>query len=300
MKCLFIYNPKSGRGKILKHLDYVVRELKKLYKNVDVYESKSSDDFIQNVRYASDKYDVIIFSGGDGTFNNVASGISRCEIRPILGYIPAGTACDIARNLKIPRNIKKALRVIKNGYTIKHDVGMINDDYFMYVIGIGACTGTSYTTKSTSKKFLGRLAYLKDGIDEFLHSPVNDVRIIIGNEVIEKRVPLLLILNTMSVGGIPFNRYCHLNDGLFDIVLINDGTNKGRFNILNYFLSGIFGVKNKKSAITYSASEFKVEVKENLNWCVDGEKGPVGNIIIKNLHEHLTIYAPKVKMKSKK
>ena len=133
MKCLFIYNPKSGKGKILNYLSYIIDELSSVYENFDVYESKSAEDIIQTVKVSSAIYDVIVFSGGDGTFNNVACGIADCDVRPVLGYIPAGTGCDIARNLKIPRNIKKAIRIIKDGYTIHHDVGKINDSYFMYM-----------------------------------------------------------------------------------------------------------------------------------------------------------------------
>ena len=298
MKCLFIYNPKSGKGKILNYLSYIIGELTSTYEELDVYESKSAQDIIETVKKSSSLYDIIVFAGGDGTFNNVACGISGCEERPVLGYIPAGTGCDIARNLRIPRNVKKAIKIIKDGYTIQHDVGMINDSYFMYVVGIGACTGTSYTTNHETKKILGRLAYVIDGLDEFFHAPVNEVKIITETQTIKVTVPLLLIMNTISVGGIPFNRYCHLNDGLFDVVLINNGASKGRFNILNYFIKGILGLRNKRNAVTLSASEMRIEIADDLNWCVDGEKGPNGSVTIRNLHNHLMIIAPKRKAKT--
>ena len=50
MKCIFIYNPKSGRGKILKKLDYIVKTLYKKFDVVDVYESQSANDVMAKVK----------------------------------------------------------------------------------------------------------------------------------------------------------------------------------------------------------------------------------------------------------
>lgn len=46
MKCIFIYNPNSGRGKIAKKLPYIVRKLKSGYAQVDVYATKAKGDQI--------------------------------------------------------------------------------------------------------------------------------------------------------------------------------------------------------------------------------------------------------------
>lgn len=289
MKSIFIYNPKSGNSKIKKNLDIVVGSLKEIYETVDVHESKSAEDIVNVVIEASNKYDRIIFAGGDGTFNNVVSGLASCVKRPPLGYIPVGTCCDIAKNLGIPKKIKKALKIIKGDHIVHHDVGMINDKYFVYVVGIGACTGTSYTTKQKSKKLFGRIAYIKDGIGEFFKTPLSHVKLSCNGNTIEETVPLVLIMNTYSVGGIKFNRKCTLNDGLFDIVLVHNGVGKGRFNIIKFFLAGILGLRKKHSAVTMSAKEIHVEVEESLTWCVDGEEGPKGNVHIKNLHNHIQI-----------
>ena len=72
MKCYYIYNPKSGKGKVYRYLDAIINTLKSIYDTVDVHESESSLDIIKSVKEASNKYDAIIFSGGDGTFNDVA------------------------------------------------------------------------------------------------------------------------------------------------------------------------------------------------------------------------------------
>ena len=298
MKCIFIYNPASGRGQIVNQANYIAKRLREVYDVVDVYPSKSSRDITEVTIKACEEYDAIIFSGGDGTFNEVAMGVASCDRRPPLGYIPQGTTNDIARNLRIPRNVKGALKVILAGKTIKHDVGKINDHYFVYVAAIGACTGTSYTTKHEEKRLLGRLAYARNGINEFFTTPLSKVKVISEDKSIETTAPLVLVLNSISVGGMPFNRYGHLNDGLFDVILVNNDRSKGRLNIIKLFLSRILGLRKAKEAIALHASKFRIEIDGEQTWCIDGEEGPKGSVDIENLHSHLTIFAPKRKAKS--
>jgi len=299
MKCIFIYNPKSGKGKVTKKLALIESTLKQKFSRVTIYATKSAEDTIRIAKDSCDKYDAIIFAGGDGTFNDIASGVSGCDIRPILGYIPTGTVNDIARNLRISRNIKKALKVITDGNYMYHDVGTINDSYFIYVSAIGTFTEVSYRTKQKAKKTFGRLAYVFDGLKEIVAPKTLNVHIETENESIEMKVPLVLITNTRSVGGIPFNRTGHLNDGEFDIILVKKGKHtKGLINIAKLFTFGIGRKKVARHFISLRGSKIRVKVNDDITWCVDGEVGPKGEVLIKNLHNHLRIYVPKKTIKT--
>ena len=257
-----------------------------------VYESISSDDLKIKVKEASNDYDAIVFSGGDGTFNDICCGISGCEKRPTLGYIPTGTTNDIAHNLKIPRNIKKATKIIIEQTTIKHDVGKINDKYFMYVLALGAGSSTSYTTKQAVKRVLGKLGYIHNFLEEFASRDLIHVKLTCENTVIEKVVPLILVMNSRRVAGMWLNPYKKVSDGLFDVMMIKEGNMKGRINIVLTFILKIFRFR-KYPATDFSGKSFDIEVGENDIWCVDGEKGPTGKIHVENLHNHLTIFVPK-------
>lgn len=292
MRCFFIYNSNSGKGKITKYIKYITEKLKTVYEDITVYESKSSDDLKIKVKEASNDYDAIVFSGGDGTFNDICCGISGCEKRPALGYIPTGTTNDIAHNLKIPRNIKKATKIIIDQATIKHDVGKINDKYFMYVLALGAGSSTSYTTKQAAKRVLGRLGYIHNFLEEFASRDLIHVKLTCENTVIEKVVPLILVMNSRRVAGMWLNPYKKVSDGLFDVMMIKQGNMKGRINIVLTFILKIFRFR-KYPATDFSGKSFDIEVGENDIWCVDGEKGPSGKIHVENLHNHLTIFVPK-------
>ena len=243
---------------------------------------------------ACGEYDSIIFSGGDGTFNDVCNCVSKNEMRPILGYIPSGTANDISKNLKLSKNFKKALKVIIEGNTIKHDVGMINDMYFMYVCGCGTFTSVSYETSQKWKKIFGRLAYAFDGMKELQAPTVVNAKILLDSgEVVEHNCPLFLVLNSRSIGGIPMNKRGHLNDGKFDVVACKKfWTYIG--GIINLVLIGTFKGRDHSAYYDfYRSSEIEINVSDDIIWCVDGERGPKGNVKIKNLPGWLTIYVPK-------
>lgn len=300
MKCLFMYNPNSGKGRIVKYLDYIEKKLKEKYSVVEIYQTISSEDTIRAANEACGKYDALIFSGGDGTFNDVITGVSSNENRPILGYLPSGTVNDIARNLKISRNVKRALDNVLYGDILYHDVGMINDKYFMYVVAAGTFTEVSYRTDQRIKRKLGKLAYVVDGMKDILNPVFTNVKIEADGKEFSDVASLVLILNSKSVGGIAVNKYGHLNDGYFDIVLVKKGFFKGVYNIFKLFTFGVSRRKKRRYLLSLRGSNIKVYVSDDVVWTLDGEKGPNGNIEIQNLHKHLRIFIPKTKKRKRK
>jgi len=295
MKCIFIYNPNSGNGRILRYLDYIESEFKKAYSEVVMRGTTSREDMFNAVQEACNNFDILAFSGGDGTFNDIANVVCKEEKRPILAYIPAGTVNDLARNLKIPRNIKKAVKVITKGQITYHDAGMINNQYFVYVAGTGTFTSVSYETKQSVKKILGKLAYVLDGLEDIVQPKIVKVKIKTNDthEEIEGEYPLLLVLNSKTCGGFPFNKGGHLNDGIFDIICVKKLYKMHTLNIFNLF---IFGAHRKRLITNYyqmiRSGDFVIETDNENVWTIDGERGPGGTIAIKNLHKHLEIIVP--------
>lgn len=299
MKCIFLYNPNSGKGKLQKKLNLVKKMLETKYDEVVIYPTQSTEDTVDRAKRSCTTYDAIIFSGGDGTFNDIACGVSECEVRPPLGYIPSGTMNDIAHNLGISTNLKKAVKTIIDGFTIHHDVGLINKRYFMYVAGFGTFTGVSYRTKQKTKKIFGKLAYAFDGLKDAAAPLVSHVIVQTEEQTMKMDVPLLLVVNSINVGGVPFNRYGHLNDGLFDIILVKRGVGNGLINILKLFTFGIGLKRITKHFVCLKGNDFTIEMIKPQQWTVDGEAGPIGKVHIKNLHGHLEIFVPQKKSHKK-
>ena len=293
MKCIFIYNPKSGKGKVFKNIEFIKKELSKKYDIVDIYETKSQEDTISKAKESCDIYDSIIFAGGDGTFNDITCGIAECKKRPILGYLPTGTVNDIARNLKISKNIKKAIKNIIDGQYANHDVGIINGRYFIYVAAVGTFAATSFRTKHKFKKVFGKFAYALDGLQELLNPSIINVKVTTKEgETFENATPLLLVMNSISAGGVPFNKNGHMNDGKFDIVIVKKFMGRGLISIANMAIIGIRRKRLTKYYQVLRSEEFKIEVDRDITWALDGEEGIKGSAEIKNLHSHIQIYVP--------
>jgi len=77
----------------------------------------------------------IIAAGGDGTIGEVVNGMAKAsksetDLLGPLGVIPLGSANDLVDNLKMPRDLDSAARVIAAGVTRNMDIGSVNGLYF--------------------------------------------------------------------------------------------------------------------------------------------------------------------------
>ncbi len=298
MNCIFIYNPVSGRGKIQKKLNLISKVLNEKYDNVTIYATQKQGDMARMAREAVGKYDAIIFSGGDGSFNEVLQGIGDFDNLPELGYIPTGTVNDIAHTLQIPRNVKKALQVIKTGRNEMLDCMKVNDQYAMYVVAAGAFTSATYNTPQTDKNAAGKLAYYVEGIKHNFNFDFFDINC--KSEKQRTNGMLVLFINSRYVSGFKVNENASLQDGKIEATIIQE-EKKAKSGPLKKFISLIvlailflFGrrrVKNK-SLIHLEGTSFDVDVPDDIVWNFDGEKGCNGKIHVEVVPKKINMIVP--------
>ena len=82
-------------------------------------------------------YDEIVLSGGDGTLDEVVSGLMKGGHDTPVGYIPAGSTNDFASSLKLPVRMGDAAKIAVSGASRRFDVGAFNDQYFIYIAAFG-------------------------------------------------------------------------------------------------------------------------------------------------------------------
>ena len=278
MKCTLIYNPESGKKDFVNHLDYVVSRLEEANYEVTVQATKKAKHATSLAAQAcKEQVDLLVISGGDGTLHECINGIGRCTFRPKIGYIPSGTACDLASTLKIPKKVNEAIDIILNGVSTKMDIAKSNKGYFMYVTAIGTYVDISYVTDSKLKKYLGYFAYLITGLKEFFTIPMMKTKIEHDNGILRGYFSLIMVINSRKVAGFNIVSKPILDDGLVDLVAYRYIP---LFNNLIYFVSFVLGPRILPGVYRLQTSKLKIYTDHHHKWNTDGEESNSGNLNI--------------------
>ena len=100
-KLLFIYNPNAGTGMLKPKLADVLDIFTKAGYEVTVYPTQRYHDGLAKTLSYTGDYDLVVCSGGDGTLDEVVTGMAQRDKKVPIGYIPAGTTNDFASSLHI-------------------------------------------------------------------------------------------------------------------------------------------------------------------------------------------------------
>ena len=244
---------------------------------------------------------MIVCSGGDGTLDEVSSGILELEPdqRPPLGYIPAGTTNDFAKSLGITPQIMEAAENVMKGTPYACDLGLFNEKTFIYVAAFGIFTQVSYSTPQENKNLLGHMAYILEGIKSLSTIQSYHVCCTYGDKVIEDDFIYGMVTNSISVGGFKSisGRVMELNDGLFEILLIK--TPKTLIE-LNAILTAIV-TRNIDERYMYliKTDHIQITSEEEIAWTLDGEDGGLCKLAdIHNLQQVIEIIRPKLSIEA--
>lgn len=109
---LLIFNPRAGRSKPHGPLFDAVALLSEGGYLVRIHRTAAAGDAAQTAAREGSRYDLVVASGGDGTLNEVISGLSQLEDPPLLGYLPQGSTNDFAASLRIPSDPERAAAAI--------------------------------------------------------------------------------------------------------------------------------------------------------------------------------------------
>ena len=110
-KVLIIINPVSGTGKQKSVLKAIDRGIDRINLDYKVAETQYAGHATEIARQATNEgYDIVVAVGGDGTVNEVASGLVDTQTK--MGIIPCGSGNGLARSLKIPITPTKAVKLL--------------------------------------------------------------------------------------------------------------------------------------------------------------------------------------------
>lgn len=290
---LFVYNPRSGKAQIRSNLLDIIDIFVKAGYEVTAYPTQAPGDAVKAVQERRTGYDIVVCSGGDGTLDEVVTGMMKSNERLPIGYVPAGSTNDFANSLGIPKSMLQAADVVVNGKNFACDVGKFNQDIFIYVAAFGIFTDVSYGTPQDTKNVLGHAAYLIEGVKRLPSVRSYPLRITCNEEVIEGEFLYGMVTNSHSVGGFRgiTGQNVALDDGLFEVTLIRKPTNPLE---LNNIIMALVDKRVKSDYIyTFTTESVKVESEEPMAWTLDGEYGGDHlKVQIENWNQALTIRVP--------
>lgn len=272
-KALLIVNSKAGKQNARNQLYSIIEELSKKYL-LTVHLTEGPGDAAL-VASEAGEYPTVICCGGDGTVNQVVDGFLRAGISPDLGYLPTGTANDLATTFALSKDPQTAAAELLKGVPVPHDVGQLGDRHFVYIACFGAFTKVSYETPQDMKNLFGHFAYVLTGASELINLTPERVSIKWdGGEIKNEEVFFVGFMNTLSVAGLfklPRERI-RLADGKLEMILIKKPKNVNELNTLLLDL-----IKNRltegdnENIVFAQATHFEVHTEKAVSWTIDGE-----------------------------
>lgn len=208
----------------------------------------------------------VLACGGDGTVNEVATGLVGTSTA--LGILPAGSGNGLARHIGIPVDIWRSLRVIAQNNIADCDYGEVNGRPFFCTFGLGFDAAVSHRFSLKRRRGLG--SYISSALDEFIKYHPDTYEIIAGDKVVTDKAFLVVCCNASQYGNNAFIApAASIRDGLLDITIVHQG------NLLDHAWSGLEmitgSIGNHGKIQTFRAPEVTIRRKDSSTAHIDGE-----------------------------
>lgn len=289
-KLLMIVNPRAGKSKSRGPLYDAAAIFSGNGYLVKIHNTVAPGDARDCARREGGHYDAVVAVGGDGTLNEVVTGLMKLDAPPPLGYLPQGSTNDFAASLKLSQDPAEAAMTVAQSPGRRLDIGQWNRRYFVYVASFGAFTRSSYSAPQNVKNALGHFAYVLEGVKDLDSLRPYPIRLSADGENLDGEYLFGAICNTLSIGGIVklTPEQVALDDGLFELLLIpNPRTPADLQDLMVSFMNQDYA---GKGLIFRHAASIHVETSDVLPWSLDGEYAPgVPSVDISNRRQALSM-----------
>lgn len=161
--------------------------------------------------------DTVVAMGGDGTINEVATGL--IDTKTTLGLIPCGSGNGLGRHLGIPKPNQLAFDTLLKGRLRVIDTGEANGRPFFNVMGLGFDAAIADRFANLTKR--GFQAYVRTTLSAWSSYQPQNVIVHNGDQAIESPALILSVANSDQFGN---NCYiapgAQVDDGLIDLTIL--------------------------------------------------------------------------------
>lgn len=275
-KIKIIANPSSGREGAVEIINKLLVPFASKGTSILLNFTQEAGD-ARKFAATDDGEDCIISMGGDGTVNEVVSGLYDAKRDTPLAIYPAGTVNDFAESLGIPKDPYDFYTMVVYGKKSAVDIGLCGDSAFINVCAVGAFSEIGYSVPEEAKSAVGRLAYYAEGFRmfrerDFLKSGF-DVHIDCDGEIIDTKAMIVMVSNSNSVGGFSkISPKADVKDGLLELAVIEEMSMTKLFELFRTI--GLGKHIDHDHFIYRHGKKITLRADKPMHVDIDGEKGP--------------------------
>ena len=285
---MVIINPTSGGEQALNYKEKIENKAKEYFEVVETrITEKALDATYFAEEAAKEKYEAVIVFGGDGTVNEVISGIAEKEYIPKLGIIPGGTGNLITKLVQIDQDIDKAIESLDFNLTNKIDIGKANDHYFGYIFSVGSLPEAIHNVEIEDKTKFGMFAYAINTVKSVIRDEVFNIKVETenGNYEGDASQVLVLLSNYFSDKKI----FDENKVGYANILILKDASIFSKLSLIPDLLKG--DVVENDSIEYIKAKTIKISSDIEIESDIDGDQSDDLLVEIKVLGNHIEIYS---------
>lgn len=287
-KAMLIINPTSGGEKALDYKEKLENKAKEYFEYVETKITEKAKDATAFAEEASkENYEAVIVFGGDGTVNEVISGIAEKDYIPKLGIIPGGTGNLITKLLEISQDIDEAIDQLDFNKTNAIDIGKANKSYFGYIFSVGSLPEAIHNVEIEDKTKYGVLAYAINTIKSVIKDEVFNIKIGTENGSYEGEASQVLVL--LSNYYADKKIFEENKDGYANILVLKNASIISKLSLIPDLLKGDI-VENDN--IEYiKAKDITISSDTKIESDIDGDQSDDLPVKITVLGNHIEIYS---------
>lgn len=287
-KAMLIINPTSGGEKALDYKEKLENKAKEYFEYVETKITEKAKDATAFAEEASkENYEAVIVFGGDGTVNEVISGIAEKDYIPKLGIIPGGTGNLITKLLEISQDIDEAIDQLDFNKTNAIDIGKANKSYFGYIFSVGSLPEAIHNVEIEDKTKYGVLAYAINTIKSVIKDEVFNIKIETENGSYEGEASQVLVL--LSNYYADKKIFEENKDGYANILVLKNASIISKLSLIPDLLKGDI-VENDN--IEYiKAKDITISSDTKIESDIDGDQSDDLPVRITVLGNHIEIYS---------
>ncbi|MDL2237502.1 YegS/Rv2252/BmrU family lipid kinase [Christensenellaceae bacterium OttesenSCG-928-K19] len=279
-QALCILNPVAGRLESPQNIQAMLqRHIGKDY-DISYRFTSARGDAIQAIWESAASAALLICCGGDGTLNEMITGMRLAGIKLPIFFVPCGTTNDLARTLGIPVHPPRCIETFPQTCPFPIDAGQFNQTRcFTYIAAFGAFTEISYATPQSAKNRWGYLAYLSQFFKGLLRARSHRVTLYADGQQYCGRYLFGSITNSLSIGRVLklHGQGVSMDDGELELLLV---TRPKNILALPYTALKLLLKKyNTKGILLKKCKSVSLQFDEEVPWTIDGEYGGKTNSV---------------------